>query len=51
MILNIDYPPANATVTQLRTWCVSLLEELSVVFSKLNDKNILSDNEKLVNWK
>lgn len=51
MILNIDYPPTNATVTQLRTWCVSLVDELSVAFSKLNDKTILSDSEKLVNWK
>ncbi len=51
MILNIDYPPENATVAELRSWCVSLVEELALAFSKLNDKNILSDSEKLVNWK
>lgn len=51
MILNIDYPPSNATAAQLQAWCVSLVDELTLAFSKLNDKNILSDSEKLVNWK
>ncbi len=51
MILDIDYPPSNATVYQLQAWCVSLLDELNVAFGKLNDVNIMSDSEKLVNWK
>ncbi|MBR5271487.1 MAG: hypothetical protein IKV64_04810 [Clostridia bacterium] len=51
MILDVDYPPSNATVTQLQSWCVMLLDELNLAFNKINEGTVLGDDEKLINWK
>ena len=51
MRINIEYPPTNSNIVELRNWCAMLLDEINLAFGKLNEQNIMSDTEKLVNWK
>ncbi len=56
MKINIDYPPtvtgvASTDIAALRAWCVMLLDELNLSVGAIGSGTVLSDSEKVVNWK
>lgn len=40
MVFNQLYPPQTESVEELRKWCVSLIDNLRVMFNNLDEQNV-----------